>query len=337
MNPDNVQMVRAPRSGARADRLQPVPPRREGSRVVFAGGRLGWLTKDALLVFDPKAPTSADLKLPLGQARGVGAAGDGFIAIGHEQIDLVLRVDAHGTSERWRAVLAITPYGIVRLFADGGQRFWVAGQDALWPVWLRLRGGILETGDPLRLSGQASQREQLTVTRLSSGAFVHAHEKGLTRLMPDGPKTELRLPAELESVQTMEGGAEGDRWWLGPERGLALVAADPAPHLLKSAALRPEDELVHALGAGRHHAAAALVKQASGGRAPTWSIAVFGDDGLEKFRAPLPWQPEIWEDPDVSVAVSSEQAQVAVASAGRVVVWDLASARVLAERKADGG
>jgi hypothetical protein len=315
--------------------VQPVAPRRQGPRVAFAGERLGWLTKESLVVLEPRHADRQDQVVPLGQARGVGVVGEALLAIGKDKTETVCRVSAQGEVERWPAVLAITPYGIVRLFADAAAKFWVVGEQALQPVLLRLRGQSLETGETLPLGAGATQRQQLEVAELGPGAFLHAHNGELTWLLQDGTRGKVELPTELGAVQTIAGTGREDRLWVGLERGaLALLALKPAPQILNCVALPSGDSQVHALAASGSYAAAVLVQQGPSGQPSSWTVAVFADDGQEKLRMALPWQPAMWEEPDVSVALS-RQGQVpllAVASAGRLVVWDLVTGLVLLER-----
>jgi len=318
---------------ATADRVQAVAPRRQGPRVAFAGERLGWLSKDALVVLAPRQADRPELTVPLGQARGIGVAGEALLAIGQDKTETVYRITAHGEVESWPAVLPITPYGIVRLFSDAAAQLWVVGEQTLQPVQLRLRGQSLETGTALRLGAGATQRQQLEVTELAPGAFVYAQDGALTWLRHDGSRGKVELPADLGVVQTLAGTGREDRLWVGLEHaGLALLALNPTPQLLSCVAL-PPDSLVHALTANGAHAAAVLVQQASGQPAQ-WHVAVYTNESQEKLRITLPWQPALWEEPDVSVTLSGPGPTplLAVASATRLVVWDLATGRIILER-----
>lgn len=339
--PDHAAQVSAcsagvPSAGRRAtaDRVQPVAPRRQGPRVAFAGERLGWLTKESLVVLEPRHPDRQELAVALGQARGIGVAAESLLAIGQDKTEVVCRVSAQGEVERWPAVLAITPYGIVRLFADAAAKFWVVGEQAIQPVQFRLRGQSLETGESLRIGGGATQQQQLEVTELAPGAFVHAHEGELTWHRHDGSQGKVELPTDLGAVQTLAGSGREDRLWVGLEHGaLALLALKPVPQVLSCIALPPGDSQVHALAASGSQAAAVLVQQGQSGQPAHWNVAVYSDDGQEKFRVALPWQPALWDEPDVSVALSGGQVPLlAVASAGRLVVWDLATGHIVLQR-----
>lgn len=353
--PDSVAPACAPScpspvAGSRSagDRVLPVPPRREGPRVAFAGSRLGWLTRDALVVFSPGAAEQA-APLPLGTARGVTALGSALLAIGQDGVETVYRVPAQGAVQRWPAVLPITPYGIVRLFAEAATAsgLWVVGDTALCPVQLRLRGVSIEVNEPLPLGAGATQREQLEVARLPSGAFLLARGATLSWLRPGDPGTAVRrsaeLPVQFGEIQGLAAAPAGpppakeDRVWMSLQHGglahFALDVSSPAaltPRLLSSVPPKAPEQRVHTLAAADHVVAAVMIQQEQ--PQPAWTVVVFAEDGQERFRAALPWQPVMSEAPDVSVALPPSGDRLAVASADRIVVWDLQTRRVVEER-----
>lgn len=336
------------------DRVQPVPPRHQGPRVAFAETRLGWLTREALVLLAMRGE-EPDKTVPLGTGRGVIQAGASLLAVGQAGVETVYRVSPTGAVERWPAVLPITPHGIVRLFPGEvatQQGLWVVGRDSLQPMALRLRGPAIELGTPLPVGSSAPPAEQLEVARLASGAFLWAHGAMLTWIgaaeATVGPSKSAQLPPQLGSAVVIAAspGAgpsaqspRGERLWIGTEQGrLALLQLDatgtaaPTARLLSFASLKPEDHRVHTLAAQANLVAAVLLTQETAGQQPVWNVAVFSSDGHETFRAALPWQPLSSEESDVSLALSSTGDRLAAASATRLVVWDLATRRVLAER-----
>jgi len=335
------------------DRAQPIPPRREGSRVVFADSRLGWLSRDGLYVLVPGG-TEKDVLVPLGKGRGVTAAGTSFLAIGQSGVETVVRVSPNGTIERWPAVLPITPFGIVRLFAGdpaASEALWVVGKSVLQPAALRLRGPALETGMPVPCGSAAQPGNQLEVTRLKSGAFLCSQGSKLAWLSPGsalgGAARSVQMPLQFgetplvaaEPATTTPGQSPPeDRLWIaGDSGGLALLSLDSSSNPLTArlklcAQLAAENHRVHTLATAPHVVAAVLIWQQAAGQQPVWSVATFSDDGRETFRALLPWQPLMSEETDVSLALSPDGSRLAAGSVVRLVVWDPKTGQQVAER-----
>jgi len=287
---------------------------------------VGWLRQDSALWFEPGG---AEVVVPLGQARALAVDGESLLALGQDGLQVLKRVDAAGAVESFKTYLAISPQGVVRMFADG-ERAWVVGGKELLPVELRLEREMLAVGPPIGLPAESNGRTQVDVTRTAGGDFVHVIGRLLTRITPAGASSRLELAGDFPDLIVLAGGPAGDRAWASlAAGGLALLDLTP-PRVALCAALQPDDHLVHALAAGVDEVAAVLVRQASTADDPAWSLAVFGLDGRQLMRVALPWQPARSQFPDLSVAVAA--GRVAVASATRVVVWELATQRVLVDR-----
>jgi len=307
------------------DRVTPIRPRHEGTRVVFSGGRVGWLTGDRAIIVSIASPAAATT-IPLGTARGIAATPAGFVLIGDQGSHTVHRIGGGTAAESWPAALMLS-VGIVHLFPED-DRFWVSAHDGLQPVELRIRGTALAKGARIKLMPQPAPGNQYDVARLADGHFVRL-EGDLFRIDPSKPESQLlALPTDVTSPSLLA--AHDQRIWLARPGEIVAVTGDPLAVAARAPLPSPEHR-VHSLAASSAHVAAIIRVQASESAVPVWTVVAFDTAGKPAFSQPLP--PELSGDLDVSVAISP--AHVAAAGPGRLIVWDLANGTTLLDRAPD--
>ncbi|MCC6997700.1 MAG: hypothetical protein IT370_23990 [Deltaproteobacteria bacterium] len=296
---------------------------REGPRVVLAKGQVAWLTKDALLRFDPSQlgePQRVDLASP----RGLAPAPVGVVALARPSLDELVRIG--DTVERQQGLLGLTSQGVVRIWAEADGIWSVGATDIEW-VPLPAPGKLFEIGRKLRLEVHGGPRAQVEVSRLADGAFVHARGSAITRINTDDTRQELPVPADVGLAVAIAG--VGPRAWLSlRDGGLALV--DLAPVRLVTCVELGEHGHVHNFAADTSAVAVVVADQVTAGANPVWTLRVHDNAGKQLMSVPLPWQPIAADDPELSVAIAD--GRVAIANAERLVVWDLATQKLLVDR-----
>lgn len=305
------------------DRASFVARRREGSRVVLAGGQVGWLRTDAVVRFDP-AGSAEPQRNELGRPRGLAVAPAGLVALGQPALTEVVRVGA--SVERAQGYVGLTDDGIVRLWAEA-DGVWIVGKtDIQWLPAIPV-GKLLEVGRKLALDVHGTPHAEVEVSRLSDGAFVHARGSEITRIAIDDTRQQLAVPTDVGLAVAIEGA--GSRAWLSLLGGnLALVDLPPV-RLVACVELGAHDH-IHSFAADTGAVAVVVAEQATAGADPAWSVRVHDNAGKPLLRVALPWQPTAADTPDISVAIAD--GRVAVASAERLVVWDIATQKLLVDR-----
>lgn len=311
------------RGGQQGERASFVEQRREGSRVMLADGQVAWLRKDALLRFDPTLATEPQ-RIELTRPRGIAAVPGGVVALGQPALTEVVRVAA--TVQRAQGFLSLTDDGLVRLWAEA-DGLWVVGKTDIEWLPAATTGKLLEVSRRLRLGVQGTAHDEAAISRLGDGAFVHARGSELTIIRTDDTRQQLAVPADIGLAVAIEGA--GPRAWLSLlGGGLALVDLPPV-RLVACVELGAHDH-VHSFAADTGAVAAVVAEQATAGADPAWSVRVHDNAGKPLLRVALPWQPTAADTPDISVAIAD--GRVAVASAERLVVWDIATQKLLVDR-----
>lgn len=307
------------------DHIMPMRPPHDGTRVVWSGGRVGWLAADRAIIVAPDAPEGATT-IPLGESHGIAATPAGFLIIGEQGSHTVHRIAAGAPPESFPASLTLTG-GIVHVFPEA-DRFWVSARDGLQQVEFRIVGTRLARGARIKLAGRAPGNEY-DVARLADGRFVHLFG-GLSRIEPSKPAPEeLPLPADVTSAILVA--ADGQRIWLARPGELVGLEGEPLTVVARAALPSPEHR-VHSFTAADGHIAAIVRVQASEGANPKWTAMAFDATGKPVFSQPLPWQPALTGGHDLSVAISTAPTRVAAASAGRLIVWELSTSKILLDR-----
>lgn len=309
--------------GTSDERASFVQRYREGPRVVLTGGQVAWLTKDALLRFDPTQAAEPQ-RVELVSPRGLAVAPNGVVALAQPGLEEVVRIG--DTVERQRGGLGMTSEGVVRIWAEADGIWSVGATDIEW-VPLPAPGKLFEIGRKLRLGVHGGPRDQVEVSRLSDGAFVHARGSAITRIATDDSRQELAVPADIGLAVAIA--AAGPRAWLSLlGGGLALV--DLSPVRLVTCVDLGANTHVHNFAADTGAVAVVVAEQATAGANPAWSLRVHDTAGKQLMSVPLPWQPIAADEPDLSVAIAD--GRVAIANAERLVVWDLATQKILVDR-----
>jgi len=315
-------------AGARGGRQQDdragfVEQRREGSRVVLADGQVGWLRKDALLRFDPTQAAEPH-RIELTRPRGIAVTPGGVVALGQPVLTEVVRVGA--TVQRAQGFLSLTDDGMVRLWAEA-DGLWVVGKTDIEWMPAATTGKLLEVSRRLRLEVQGTPHDEAAISRLGDGAFVHARGSEITRIALDDTRQALAVPADIGLALGIAG--VGPRAWISLLRGgLALV--DLPPVRLVTCVDFGANGHVQNFAADTGAVAAVVAEQATAGANPAWTLRVHDNAGKQLMNVPLPWQPIAADEPDLSVAIAD--GRVAIANEERLVVWDLATQKILVDR-----
>ena len=307
---------------------------RRGPRVALAGGRLGYLAPDALLVWslaDGKQVTRASLAEP----RALAAMNDGaFLAIDSAGRNVCRVAPGADKAECWPAVIPIPRPGVARLFGDAKEadRFWVIGDRAILGWRTKLVGAHLGSAGRLEYSDVSAPGKQPLVVALAGGDFLALHYAALEVITADDKRRKLAWPGGPNAAVAGPGAAQA--WVLSGDGSLGLVDLVDPPSTTVAVQRDGNDKVIYSLASSATHVAAlALDHKAPRTGKPLWSLVVWDNAGKATRRLELPWQPTVTDtdETELSIALSAKPSLVAVGSEGRVVVWDIGSGKVVFE------
>jgi hypothetical protein len=314
----------------RARGLELAPRSVPAARLAFGRGRLGQLTREALVVRDTRS-FQVVVELPVEAPRRLVGLGDGSLLVAGRERVLRLPKDAARPED----------HGRVTLFADStilpdardAQRFWVAhpGDRTLYLYQLHDSGarGMLPFEQLLPAEGCDGRG----LTTLGDGSFACTTATGLRHFWPEGKRVDLPLPPASGGVWRLLPKNRIDQVWMARDQGkleLYQLGATAAP--LRTLELRDQPIDIAAQG----NSVAMVSVAHPRGEARRWSVVVLDEQGKELMHAVVPGAENVAADDwvaelllDRSVVLSRDETQVAVGGPSSLAVWDIASGREL--------
>jgi hypothetical protein len=322
----------------RAQRLELAPRNVPAERLAFGRGRIGQLTREALVVRDT-GDFRTLVELPIEAPRRLVSLADGsLLAAGR---DRVLRLAKDATRPEEHSRITLFPDSVILADARDARRFWVAHPGDRTLYLYQLHENTERSTLPFEQLLAVDGCDDRGLTTLGDGSFACTTASEVRHFWPEGKRIDLALPAGNGSVWRLLPKNRIDQVWVAREKGrleLYQLGAQAAP--LRTLDL--PDQPIDMAAQGKSVAVVSVAH--ARGEARRWSVVVLDEQGQTRMRAQVPGAENVATDDwvaellvDRSVVLARDETLVAVGGPSSLTVWEIASGKELFSTAHVGG